>query len=102
MNRFVFLAVSAAALPLAACGGQSASENLAEQVEASADNRATALENQAGALRSEAEALENRAENTRDVASQRGDAIIAADRNVQAKSEEQRQAIIANEAAAVR
>jgi len=46
--------------------------------------------------------LDNRAENTRDYAEDRADAIKAADVNASAMSQEQRDAIVANQAAAVR
>ncbi len=89
----MMLAVLMAA-PLAACGGNG-SDKLAERVEDAADNRADAMEAQA-------DALETRAEQVRDTGESRADAIKAADLNAQAISPERRDAIVANEAAAVR
>jgi hypothetical protein len=80
--------------PLAACGGNG-DDKLAERVEDAADNRADAMEAQA-------EALEEKAEQVRDTGESRSDAIDAADVNAQAMSQERRDAIVANEAAAVR
>jgi hypothetical protein len=72
MKKFSFAVVGAAALALAACGGQGDDslgenaqenyENAAENLEAAADNasgaEAAALENQADALREEGESKE--------------------------------------------
>lgn len=90
-----------AALALGACN-KSPSDKLAGRVEAAADNRADAMEANAADLRNDAAALDSRAERTRDVAESRADAIEAADRNVAAMSQEKRDAIVANQAAAVR
>lgn len=73
--------------PLAACGGNG-DDKLAERVEDHAENRA--------------DALEERADQIRDTGEQRADAIDAADLNAEAMSAEQKNAIVANEAAAVR
>ncbi|TVV77340.1 hypothetical protein [Sphingomonas solaris] len=73
--------------PLAACGGNG-DDKLAERVEDQAENRA--------------DALEERADQVRDTGEQRADAIDAADLNAEAMSAEQKNAIVANEAAAVR
>lgn len=91
------LAVAAAlgALTLAGCN-QSPADNLADRVEDSADERADAMENRA-------DALDDRAEQVRQTGEERADAISAADRNVAATmSEERRDAVVANEAPAVR
>ncbi|MBB4152626.1 hypothetical protein GGQ80_000502 [Sphingomonas jinjuensis] len=98
--KFVALALGAGLL-LAGCG-KDPSEKLASRVEDAADNRADAMEANAAALRNEAEMLDKRADRTRDVADSRADAIQAADMNVAAMSQEQRDAIVANQAAAVR
>ena len=79
---------------LAACN-KSPSDNLADRVENAADMRADQLENQANAL-------DQQADQVREVGDQRSDAIEAADRNVAAMSQAQRDAIVANNAAAVR
>lgn len=82
-------------LVLAGCN-QSPAENLADRVENAADMRADAMENQA-------DALDNRAAQVRETGEERADAITAADRNVAATmTEERRDAVVANEAAAVR
>ena len=86
---------------LSACNSKG-TEKLADRVENAADNRADTMEAQADALRNEAKMLDNRAENTRDYAEDRADAIKAADVNASAMSQEQRDAIVANQAAAVR
>ena len=83
-----------ASIPLAGCGGHG-DDKLAKRVEDAADNRADALENQA-------DLLNERADQVRKKGEQRGDAIDAADLNVDAMSEEQKNAIVANQAAAVR
>lgn len=82
------------AAPLAACGGNG-DDKLAQRVEDAADNRADQMEAQA-------QDLENRADRTREIGEQRGDAIDAADLNAQAMSNAQKDAIVANSAAAVR
>ena len=99
-NRFAFISV-ASALLLTACGG-TGDDKLAGRVEDAADNRATTLEAQADILENRAEALDERAERVRDAGERRADAIDAADLNVQAMSQEQRDAVVANAAAAVR
>ncbi len=94
MKKSIIVVAAVCALPLAACN-KSPSDKLADRVENAADNRADAMENQAAMLN-------DRAEQVRDTAEQRADAIQAADRNVAAMSQEQRDAIVANDAAAVR
>ena len=93
--------VTAAILPLAACN-KSPSDKLADRVENAADNRADAMEAHADTLRDQAAMLDNRADKARNTGDSRADAIQAADMNVAAMSQEQRDAIVANEAAAVR
>lgn len=100
MKSFVTIAILAA-LPLAACN-KSPSDKLADRVENAADNRADAMEANADTLRNQAAMLDNRAEKTRDTGEARADAIEAADMNVAAMSQERRDAIVANQAAAVR
>ena len=90
-----------ALLTLTACGGNG-DDKLAGRVEDAADNRAAALEAQSDMLENRAEALDQRAERVRDVGERRADAIDAADLNAQAMSQEQRDAVVANAAAAVR
>lgn len=99
--KLVVAGVLGMGLLLAGCG-KDPSEKLADRVEAAADNRADTMEANAAALRNEAALLEQRADRTRDVGDARSDAIEAADRNVAAMSQEQRDAIVANQAAAVR
>ncbi|UZK66604.1 hypothetical protein [Sphingomonas sp. M1-B02] len=95
MKTMFIIAAALGSLALAGCN-QSPSENLADRVEDAADNRADAMENQA-------EALIERAEQVRETGEQRADAIEAADRNVAATmTEERRDAVVANEAPAVR
>ena len=94
MNKAVVVGTALAALLLDGCN-KSPSDRLADRVENAADARADNLEAQA-------DMLNNRAEQVRDTGEQRSDAIQAADRNVQAMSQEQRDAIVANQAAAVR
>ncbi len=82
-------------LGLVSCN-KSPAENLADRVETAADNRADALENRA-------DALDDRAEQIRRSGNERADAISAADRNVTATmTQDRRDAIVANEAPAVR
>lgn len=100
MSRAVLLAPMVAAL-LAGCS-ESASDRLADRVENAADVRADSLENRAAELQAQADALDHRAEQVRDTGKRRADAIDAANMNVAAMSVEQRDAIVANDAAAVR
>lgn len=95
------LVLAAVALPLSACGGKG-DDRLADRVEDAADNRADAIEMQADLLENQAEALDERAEQVRETGERRADAIDAADPNAKAMSVEQRDRMVANEAAAVR
>lgn len=101
MKSIVTLVALAAVLPLAACN-KSPSDKLADRVENAADNRADAMESNADALRNQAARLDDRADKARDTGDSRSDAIEAADMNVAGMSQERRDAIVANEAAAVR
>lgn len=94
MNKFTLGLAAAAVLTLGACN-DSPSENLADRVENAADTRADNLDTRA-------DLLENRAEQIRDTGEYRADAIEAADMNVAGMSQEQRDAIVANDAPAVR
>ena len=94
MRKPVLLLSILALAPLAACGGNG-DDKLAQRVEDAADNRADALEGRA-------DALDNRAEQVRAKGEQRSDAIDAADLNTALMSNAQKDAIVANEAAAVR
>lgn len=94
MKIMLLGALALATLPLAACN-KSPSDKLADRVENAADVRADALENQAAMLK-------DHAEQVRDNGKARSDAIEAADRNVSAMSQDQRDAIVANQAPAVR
>lgn len=101
MKSIVALVAVAAMLPLAACN-KSPSDKLADRVENAADTRADAMEANADVLRNQAAQLDSRAETARDTGESRSDAIEAADMNVAGMSQEQRDAIVANQAAAVR
>ena len=95
MKNILTMGATLGALALSGCN-QSPAENLADRVEDAADARADAMENQA-------EALQDRAEQVRETGEERADAIAAADRNVAATmSAERRDAVVANEAPAVR
>ncbi|AJP71255.1 hypothetical protein [Sphingomonas hengshuiensis] len=95
MKTTLTLGAAFCALALAGCN-QTPAENLADRVEDAADTRADAMENQA-------EALKDGAEQVRETGEERADAITAADRNVAATmTEERRDAVVANEAPAVR
>jgi len=94
MNKSLLLVAVLGLTPLAACGGNG-DDKLAGRVEDAADNRADALENRA-------DQLDAMAERTRDVGASRADAIDAADLNAHAMSNEQKDEIVANQAAAVR
>lgn len=95
------IVIASATLALAGCH-KSASDKLADRVENAADMRADTMEERADNLQAQADMLDNRADQVRDTGSSRADAIKAADMNVQAMSQEQRDAIVANRAAAVR
>lgn len=99
--KFTITLALSGALALSACN-KSPSDKLAGRVEAAADSQADAMEANAAALRDQAAALDDRADKTRDVGKSRADAIEAANRNVAGMSQEQRDAIVANQAAAVR
>lgn len=101
MKSVITLVALAAILPLAACN-KSPSDKLADRVENAADNRADAMEANAAVLRNQAARLDDRADKARDTGASRSDAIEAADMNVAGMSQERRDAIVANEAAAVR
>ncbi len=95
------MGMALALLALAGCN-KSPSDKLADRVENAADMRADAMENNADALRERAKALDNRAEVVRDTGDSRSEAIKAANQNVANMTQAQRDAIVANEAAAVR
>ncbi|MDQ1232047.1 hypothetical protein [Sphingomonas sp. SORGH_AS_0879] len=101
MKTRITLLLAAGLVSLSACNSKG-TDNLAENVEKAADNRAGGMETQADALRNQAKMLDKQAEKTRDYAEDRADAIKAADVNASAMSPEQREAIVANQAAAVR
>jgi hypothetical protein len=96
MNTLIIVASTAAALLLGACS-QSPSEKLADRVENTADARADAMENAA-------DSLDKRADQVRQTGEQRAEGIDAADRDnrISGMTQEERDAIVANEAAAVR
>lgn len=96
MKKLIRVATTSAALLIGACS-QSPSDNLAGRVENAADARADAMENQA-------DVLNERADKAREIGEARADAIDAADRDsrVSNMTQQQRDAIVANEAAAVR
>jgi hypothetical protein len=101
VKSVITLVALAAVLPLAACN-KSPSDKLADRVENAADNRADAMEANADMLRNRAARLDDRADKARDTGDSRSDAIEAADMNVAGMSQERRDAIVANQAAAVR
>jgi len=101
VKSVITLVALAAVLPLAACN-KSPSDKLADRVENAAGNRADAMEANADVLRNQAARLDDRADKVRDTGESRSDAIEAADMNVAGMSQERRDAIVANEAAAVR
>ena len=101
MKSVITLVALAAVLPLAACN-KSPSDKLADRVENAADNRADTMEANSDVLRNQAARLDDRADKARDTGESRSDAIQAADMNVAGMSQERRDAIVANEAAAVR
>ena len=101
MTKTFILPIAAVGLTLCGCN-QSSADRLGDRVENAAEVRADAMEANAAMMRNQAAALDNRADRTRDVAELRAEAIRAADRNVAAMTQEQRDAIVANQAAAVR
>lgn len=101
MKKIIMLTAVASALTLGACS-KSPTDKLAGRVENAADARADVMEQNADTLRNQAAMLDNKADAARDRGESRADAIKAADMNVSAMSQEQRDAIVANQAAAVR
>jgi len=81
-------------VPLAGCN-KNGDEKLADRVENAADNRADALDKQA-------EVLKDRADQVRENGEDRSNAIDAADVNARAMTQAERDAIVANQAPAVR
>ncbi|MEO6092018.1 MAG: hypothetical protein ABIT04_03665 [Novosphingobium sp.] len=94
MNKAIVISLALCVVSLSACN-KSPSDKLADRVESAADKRADALENSA-------DALDSRAAEVRATGKQRANAIDAANRNVAAMTQEQRDAIVSNEAPAVR
>lgn len=94
MHKLIVVTAALATVAVAGCN-ESPSDKLADRVENAADARADNLQ-------AKADMLNNRAEQVRDTGKARSDAIQAAGQNVQAMSQEQRDAIVANQAAAVR
>lgn len=101
MSKVLILSLAATGTLLSGCN-KSPSDRLGDRVENAADLRADGMEANAAAMRNQAAALDDRADRTRDIAESRADAIRAGDRNVAGMSQEQRDAIVANQAAAVR
>ena len=101
MKTFALCMLAALSVPLGACNN-SPTEKLADRVESAADNRADAMESNADAMRSQAAALDSHADAVRDTGDSRADAIKAADMNVASMSADQRDAIVASQAPAVR
>ncbi len=87
MRKTLMIVGALALTPLASCGGNG-DDKLAERVEDAADNRA--------------DAMEQRADEIRDTGERRADAIDAADLNAEAMDASQKDAIVANQAPAVR
>ena len=79
---------------LSACGGNG-DDKLASRVENAADDRADAME-------ARADALDEQAEQVRETGENRADAIDAADVNADAMSDQKKDAIVANQAPAVK
>ena len=101
MKTTMLGAAALLALSLAACNN-TPSDKLADRVENAADTRANMLENRADTLQAQAATLDNRADQVRSTGESRADAIQAADMNVAGMNQQQRDAIVANQAAAVR
>lgn len=101
METKILASLGLATIALAGCNN-SPSDKLADRVENAADARGDAMEQNADMLRNQAARLDDRAEAARDTAESRADAIKAADMNVANMTQEQRDAIVANQAAAVR
>ena len=82
MKKLSFALVGAAALDLAACGGQgddTAGDNVADNYDAAADNLDAAADNAANGV--EADALENQADALREEGEDKEEAIDEADVN---------------------
>ena len=101
MNKAIVMTTAIAMLALGGCNN-SPSEKLADRVESAADTRAEAMEAHADSLETQADMLDSRAEQVRDLGESRANAIEAADTNAKAMTQEQRDAIVANKAPAVR
>jgi hypothetical protein len=85
MKKLSFAIVGAAALALAACGGQgddTLGDNIADNYDAAADNLEAAADSTANAT--EADALENQADALREEGEDKEEAVDSADVNAQA------------------
>jgi ABC-type glycerol-3-phosphate transport system substrate-binding protein len=83
MKKLSFAIVGAAALALAACGGQgddSAGDNIADNYDAAADNLEAMADNATG---NEEDALENQADALREEGEAKEEAVDEADVNAQ-------------------
>ena len=90
MKSLLNVALGAAALTLAACGGQgddAAGDNVADAAEAQADNLEAAADNTSN--EAQADALENRADAIEDAGEAKEEAIDEADVNAQGMSPQQ-------------
>lgn len=83
MKKLSFAVIGAAALALAACGGQgddTAGDNIADNYDAAADNLEAMADNATG---NEEEALENQADALREEGENKEEAVDEADVNAQ-------------------
>ena len=101
MRKTLILISACALVPLTACD-RSGDKKLADRVESAADNRAEIIESQADAMTNRADQLNSMADQVRHNGDARADAIKAADVNAKAMTKEERDAIVSNEAPAVR
>lgn len=94
MRKIIIATLAAAALPLAACGGDG-DDALGERAEEMADNRAETLEAAAdNASGARADMLEERADAVEEAGEERADAIDDADVDAEELSAAQKEAMV--------
>ena len=101
MKKIILGAVILGSLSLASCGGKG-DDKLADRVEDRAVERADMLDNKADQMEENADQLHDKADMVEETGEDRSNAIDAADVNADAMTDEQKQAIVDQNAPAVK